>query len=180
MSASKRCCRCGLTKAVREFYRHSGHADGLRSECNVCNLKAVKAYQQSPRGQAKRQAYNGSAPGRAAGARYRRSPRGKAVKAHYNRSPNGKAVQARADRQHRYWYPDKINARKAVDHALQTGRLTREPCEVCGAEPAQGHHDDYSKPLEPRWLCVRCHNKLRQSKFQALGPGKSPEEEAKE
>jgi hypothetical protein len=39
---------------------------------------------------------------------------------------------------------------------LKRGKLTRQPCEVCGAV-AQMHHDDYSKPLEVRWLCRGHH-----------------------
>jgi len=35
--------------------------------------------------------------------------------------------------------------------------LERQPCEVCGARPAEAHHDDYSRPLEVRWLCKRHH-----------------------
>jgi ribosomal protein S27AE len=36
--------------------------------------------------------------------------------------------------------------------------LHEKPCEVCGAtENVHAHHDDYSKPLEVRWLCSRHH-----------------------
>lgn len=52
----------------------------------------------------------------------------------------------------------KRRARMAAKNAVRDGRLIRRPCEDCGAEPAQGHHEDYSKPLEVRWLCVRCHS----------------------
>ena len=37
--------------------------------------------------------------------------------------------------------------------------LDPQPCEVCG-ESAQRHHDDYSKPLEVRWLCTRHHGEV--------------------
>lgn len=31
-------------------------------------------------------------------------------------------------------------------------------CEACGIKPPRDrHHDDYSKPLEIRWLCRSCH-----------------------
>lgn len=54
--------------------------------------------------------------------------------------------------------PEKRSAQKKVGHALKTGKLERQPCEVCGTtENVHAHHDDYSKPLEVRWLCVAHH-----------------------
>lgn len=49
------------------------------------------------------------------------------------------------------------NAIYKVYNALKTGILVKQPCEICGAEPAEAHHDDYNKPLEVRWLC-KCHH----------------------
>ena len=46
----------------------------------------------------------------------------------------------------------KARARDATRYAIRTGRLKRQPCGVCGAK-AEVHHDDYSKPLDVRWLC---------------------------
>lgn len=51
----------------------------------------------------------------------------------------------------------KANARSHAVTALRRGQLQRAPCEKCGAALAQMHHDDYSKPLQVRWLCVPCH-----------------------
>jgi hypothetical protein len=64
-----------------------------------------------------------------------------------------------AARRARGWREDplKKRARNAVSGALRSGRLIRQPCEVCQAEPAEAHHDDYSRPLEVRWLCRRHH-----------------------
>lgn len=45
----------------------------------------------------------------------------------------------------------------AVYHAIKAGKLVRQPCEECGAEKAEAHHDDYAKPLEVRWLCRSHH-----------------------
>ena len=51
--------------------------------------------------------------------------------------------------------------------AVKRGKLTRPvSCSQCAAVPPrgkdgrsqiQGHHPDYSKPLEVVWLCVACH-----------------------
>lgn len=54
-------------------------------------------------------------------------------------------------------HPDKRKAVKAVEAALKRGALLRQPCEVCGSEKTQGHHDDYMKPLDVRWLCHKHH-----------------------
>lgn len=55
----------------------------------------------------------------------------------------------------------KMKAHWAVRSAIKKGKLVRPyTCEKCGSiEPIQAHHDDYSKPLEVRWLCQPCHRK---------------------
>lgn len=60
-------------------------------------------------------------------------------------------------RLYRKRYPEKAKAHNAVKYAVRVGKLTRGKCEVCGAEGAQAHHDDYSKPLDVRWLCMIHH-----------------------
>lgn len=52
-------------------------------------------------------------------------------------------------------------AHSAVYRALKSGRLTRpDHCENCGAPcKPHAHHDDYSKPLDVRWLCAKCHRR---------------------
>jgi hypothetical protein len=54
-------------------------------------------------------------------------------------------------------HPERVQARRAVRHEIAMGRMQRQPCEVCKTPKAQAHHDDYSKPLAVRWLCVRHH-----------------------
>ena len=48
----------------------------------------------------------------------------------------------------------------AVLSALRAGELQRsEKCERCGTtdKKLHAHHDDYTKPLQVRWLCISCH-----------------------
>ncbi len=76
------------------------------------------------------------------------------------RSPEYLARKSLRHRVLRYAKPQtrlKVLARNTVHAALKDGRLQRQPCEVCGATIVHGHHDDYSKPLEVRWLCPEHH-----------------------
>lgn len=53
---------------------------------------------------------------------------------------------------------ERHRAHVQVNKAIAAGKLTRQPCEVCGvAEPIHAHHDDYRKPLKVRWLCPMHH-----------------------
>jgi len=46
-----------------------------------------------------------------------------------------------------------------VRRAIGRGEIIKpKECSSClFVRPLDGHHDDYSKPLEVRWLCRRCH-----------------------
>ena len=52
-------------------------------------------------------------------------------------------------------------AHSIVREALKRGRLVRpSTCAECGREAKlDGHHADYSKPLDVTWLCRKCHLK---------------------
>lgn len=54
-----------------------------------------------------------------------------------------------------------------LDNALRYGKLHNpEICSTCGCTDRfkdgrtaiQGHHDDYNRPLDVRWLCQQCHH----------------------
>jgi hypothetical protein len=48
--------------------------------------------------------------------------------------------------------------RSMTFQAIQKGLLIKKSCEVCGTnEKVEAHHDDYTKPLEVRWLCRHHH-----------------------
>lgn len=50
----------------------------------------------------------------------------------------------------------RARARSKAGQYHRRGLLQEKPCEVCG-EKAEKHHEDYSKPLQVRWLCRKHH-----------------------
>ncbi|MAH43195.1 hypothetical protein CL614_05770 [archaeon] len=58
-------------------------------------------------------------------------------------------------------FPERYSAHKKVFRAIKAGKLKRSACKDCDSLVSiQGHHSDYSKPLEVIWLCSPCHKKL--------------------
>lgn len=71
--------------------------------------------------------------------------------------PERKAWALANQRKMRARHPEKYKARRAVGNAVRDGRLKRMPCESCGSLRVQAHHEDYSRPLDVKWLCFSCH-----------------------
>lgn len=55
----------------------------------------------------------------------------------------------------------KIKARGLLNHKIRSKQIIRpELCEDCMQKTElHGHHHDYDKPLEVKWLCSSCHAK---------------------
>lgn len=68
-----------------------------------------------------------------------------------------RALWVRATRKAQIVHPERFSARKQARQAMRAGTLAKLPCEVCNDIDTQAHHDDYSKPLEVRWLCHKHH-----------------------
>ena len=57
--------------------------------------------------------------------------------------------------------PVRRRAHHAVERAIKSGDIVAlENCSECGTKARlDGHHDDYAKPLNVRWLCRGCHQR---------------------
>ncbi len=145
----KRCFKCGTVKPVTDFYVHPAMGDGRLRKCKECTKKDVAENYR-----ANRDYY----------AEYERQ--------RFQR-PERKAAALEYQRRRRDRSPDKYAAHSAVSNAVRDGRLVRKPCEVCGSEKSQAHHDDYSRPLDVRWLCrthhLEHHGKQAYPQREAIG-----------
>lgn len=66
--------------------------------------------------------------------------------------------KAEVTKKYRENNPKKYKAHSMVGSAIKSGKLTPQPCSVCSAEKAHGHHPDYDKPLDVIWLCAEHHS----------------------
>ena len=65
------------------------------------------------------------------------------------------------DKIRRNRYKERFLAHDKVHQAVKSGKLKKpNSCEKCGTKCVpNGHHPDYDKPLEVKWLCKECHLK---------------------
>ena len=91
----------------------------------------------------------------------KKSKERKRVWAKKQRLENPDFVRLR-DRMNHWKYRERRLTNGKVQWALESGKLIKSlKCEVCDCESfLYGHHDDYSKPLEVRWVCKECHYKI--------------------
>ncbi len=157
----KKCGTCGEIKSRVDFFSHVTNRDRLESNCKACRIRRsievrrAKMAALSPVDRAKIFAKKASDRS----ARYAASPEMKFKK----------AIQSKAR------YPQnkhKILARIAVKRALKSGALIREPCRNCAWPKTEGHHTDYSRPLDVIWLCTSCH-RLEHSKERRSANGQT-------
>ncbi len=73
------------------------------------------------------------------------------------------AAFAAAMRRYAEKHPKASRAQRAVHWAVKVGHLVRpETCEQCGkGGRIDGHHPDYTRPLDVVWLCRSCHGLTR-------------------
>lgn len=131
----KTCIECAERKAFDQFYRHPDMADGYAQVCKSCHKERMRV-------------------------RRRLDP---AVQAYdrkrYHEDPNRRLRLAENVKRWNERNPEGYRAHYVVSNAIRDGKLKRQPCETCGALKAHAHHENYSKPLEVRWLCAMCHQR---------------------
>ena len=58
-------------------------------------------------------------------------------------------------------YPERIRARQKTYYHKRQGNITPGTCEMCGTDKSiEGHHPDYSEPLNVIWVCSVCHRQF--------------------
>lgn len=133
MKKHKVCFKCNIEKPVEQFYSHPEMADGRLNKCKDCTKKDVKSHYSKNRKKI---------------AVYMKKRQSK---------PERKAAMSVYSKRRRERNPQVYAARYKLNNAVRDGRVVRLPCIHCGNPKSEGHHHDYSKPLDVVWLCFKCH-----------------------
>jgi hypothetical protein len=143
----KTCFKCNVEKPVTDFYVHPQMGDGRLNKCKECTKRDVaENYRKNAEYYKEYERKRNVLPHRVSARR------------EYESTEAGREAMRRSRERYLERYPDKRAAHILTGNAIRNGRLLRQPCEVCGeTESVQAHHDDYSKPLDVRWLCFKHH-----------------------
>ncbi len=142
----KTCFVCGQDFPLEGFYAHPMMADGHLNKCKGCTRKQVRDNRA-----AKRDYYRDFDRSRAS------LPHRVEARKAYARTSAGRAKARVAGEAWAERNPEKIKAQNAVGNAVRDGKLSRQPCVVCGSTDSEGHHEDYGKLLDVVWLCPAHH-----------------------
>lgn len=143
---AKACFKCNEIKPMTGFYVHPAMGDGRLGKCKECAKKDVqKNYLENIEHYKQYDRERAMAPNRVL------------ARAEYQATEAGKAAVLAGKRRYLARNPLKRKTHIAVGNAIRDGKLVKQPCEICQESKVQAHHDDYSKPLDVRWLCTKHH-----------------------
>ena len=150
----KICTGCHELKPLSEFYKQKLGKYGKKSKCKSCAKEQKRIWAESNRDRINK------------GNRRRYLQNIESEREHrraYRLSDKRIDITRNMVIQYAKNNPEKARAGSAIHNELRSGRMVKPSvCEHCGNEPEkthilQGHHSDYTKPLEVVWLCPRCH-----------------------
>jgi hypothetical protein len=103
--------------------------------------------------------------------RYQKDPKVKQRHKRYQKTDAGKASIKAARNKWRSQNEEKRACHVILNHAVRDGRAFKSnECQKCGATNCriEGHHSDYTKPLDVIWVCKPCHVEIHRQKDERL------------
>ena len=152
-SESKICSQCGKSKRLFDFYKRSTVNNILHVECIECMKMRQREYYSNN----KEKIYKITR-------RYAELHPEKSKEYKLNWYHRNAESERKRSAEKRKKEPVKYRARSLLNNAVALRKVYRKPCEVCGEIKSEGHHEDYSKPLEVKWLCPSHHRLVHTNK----------------
>lgn len=164
------CNTCQTEKSIGEFYQQPDSKTGRMSQCKECILIKRKIYRNRNKEivHACKNAWYSRNKERAREQIYKWKKANPMYMKFWHQqntdknTRNGRAWRAR--------HPHYVKCHKQYRLALKTGDIVRPGhCMICNTEgKIEGHHHDYSKPLNVVWVCKKCHSDIH-GKHRLIG-----------
>lgn len=180
--STKACSKCGVVQPLSDFHKNSSASDGHQASCKTCSRASHREYYQrnSEAVKLRARAWELANPDRLAERRKKWFLANPDKRCEYQKKWEFKypgrfaefTKKWRSENPERWleiqrkWQKensDKLRCHQKLRYAVQNGYVLKSTiCQFCGATdtPIEGHHQDYSKPLEVMWLCDPCHKRL--------------------
>jgi hypothetical protein len=176
----KKCFACGIEKKEEKFWKSKNHKCGLHPSCIECmkenRKKHAEKHREKNNERAKKHYEENREKKLQYAERYREENAHKVkasqLRTYYSRSEDKIEKKREISRnyikteKYKQWHEkykqkirDKLKCRSVLNNAVRDGILERPShCQVCNQEKLlDGHHSDYSKPLQVLWVCRKCH-----------------------
>ena len=147
------CKQCKKTKLVNSFYSSN------KSRCKECVCLNVRTHREG-----KAEHYN----------QYDRErsllPHRVKAREDYAKTDAGIKAGEKAKARWIKRHPAERAAHIILGNAVRDGKIDKpNSCSLCDTGGRiHGHHDDYTKPLDVKWLCSKCHKKTHKDKDNEL------------
>lgn len=156
-----KCSKCGEVKSLSLFTKVNNRERKYRSTCHTCDAKKMRDYLDRKFKDPiyKKEFYRNKN-------RNRKSNTNKNRKSQYPQQKYGDKTDAQKRKILNtvvIWHKnnkEKIYAHWKVRDAIKSGKLIKpKNCVRCNESKKliDGHHTDYTKPLDVLWLCRKCH-----------------------
>jgi hypothetical protein len=182
----KRCNMCNINKSINDFYRDKSRKDGHSNRCKECTKKYLREYYKKNRvgiiDRVKEYAHNNREKISIRNSERFQKNKDKIRELHkiyrkqhveenklyqkkYCQSAGGKLQRNKISKEMRNKYPEKYKARRAVNHAIEAGKMKSAKsfiCKICNEKPAEHYHHyngyDNTHRFDAIPVCGTCHN----------------------
>lgn len=163
--SKKECEFKGEPQPFSNFHKNKSKKDGLQFHCKSCRALFTKSNQAKLKEKQRKHYIKNKKTIRAKQKIYNEENKEKIQAQHqiYRKTPKGKGVGRKSEKKYKKNNQEKYKAHNLLWSAVLTRKIIKPKfCSICrrGDCIIDGHHEDYSKPLEVIWCCRICHKKI--------------------
>lgn len=167
----KKCTRCEAEKELTEFHKRKDRASGVNTICKGCLNSRRKQLIAPKKGEVNRKQREGYKKNREDRLKWMNEYWKNLPEEEKNRRREIKRIQFKTSQEQKankkkylkeVYDQEKLKANRELNEALRRDKIQKpDYCQICNEKKRlDGHHSDYSKPLQVLWVCRKCHSAI--------------------